>query len=159
MNIKYTLRPSLWHMAMMAPERGGAAGAAPRKPTFSGTVQEITLGKNSVLHSPRPWLESGDIRMEALMRELLHNGVLEHQRQTADRIYYLTWEGIRSPRGAEIGGYTIGWTHSGFVTNMEGTGIGTYERTMDCGGPKRNTHAMIIYFSQPKAPPTSEPTN
>lgn len=59
--------------------------------------------------------------------------------------YRLRWRGSKIPRGATVGGVSIGWTQNGIVTGTGGERLGTYERVVEWGGPGRDEHEIMIY--------------
>ncbi len=66
------------------------------------------------------------------------------------RVFELTWEGNKIPRGAEILGKKITWTQHDMVTAEGGEMIGTYERIEEFGGSTGKSQKMHVYVTSPK---------
>lgn len=78
-------------------------------------------------------------------REDMVNQILSQFRSQSDRVFELTWEGNKVPRGAIILGREIAWTQHGRVVAEGGEMIGTYQRLIEFGGPDGVTQKMRVY--------------
>lgn len=58
--------------------------------------------------------------------------------------FTLHWTGSKIPRGYKVNGVEIGWTQHGLVTGVNGEDLGTYDRTIEWGGPNHDEHEMVI---------------
>lgn len=58
--------------------------------------------------------------------------------------FVLHWTGHKIPRGYKVNGVEIGWTQNGLVVGINKENLGTYERTLEYGGPNKDEHEMIV---------------
>ncbi len=79
----------------------------------------------------------------------LNEGVVEQLRTAirdkASRVFLLTWEGNKVPRGVSILGHIIAWTQHGRVISEGGQEIGMYDRLVEFGGESGHQQQMIVY--------------
>lgn len=84
--------------------------------------------------------------LPAAMNEGLIDDIQTACKRAARRVFELTWQGSRTPRGTVIIGKEIGFTQHGIVADPSGKHIGTYERLQDGAGPTSDRHRMIVYL-------------
>lgn len=66
------------------------------------------------------------------------------------RLFLLSWQGNKIPRGANILGYEVVWTQNGAVNTNDGP-IGTYDRLVEFGGATSKEQVMLCYiYAKPK---------
>ena len=96
-----------------------------------------------------------DVNIESSQRSRQVNALLLALRQNC-RTFSITWDGsYRVPFGAVILECEITWTQHGRVlakqlgsVNDLSEQIGTYERRVDCGGPRGTHHEMVLFIEQ-----------
>ena len=112
-------------------------------PVFNGTVKEIkSRAAEAARSSRRRPIDLGDEERSSQV-----NGLLSRMQQNSGRVFVVSWEGSKIPRGAEILGHRIGWTQHGVVTAEDGTRMGTYERTKEFAGASGKEQEIIVYLS------------
>lgn len=101
------------------------------------TVQAVTLGdaKNT---------------FEVKFQEAVLNELIGDLMKLSKDAYFLSWTGNKIPRGADVGGFKIGWTQNGQVLSEDGEMIGVYDRTQEWGGESGKEQQMFIFLTAPK---------
>ena len=92
-----------------------------------------------------PKVSVGATSAEEIHIEMNTKLVLLALASASKKFYLLEWEGNKIPRGAVIEGKTISWTQNGIVMSTDGKQIGTYERTVEFGGPSGREQKMIVF--------------
>lgn len=87
---------------------------------------------------------------EAALAELQLGEIMLQVRRLQRRVFELTWEGNKVPRGAEVLGHSIAWTQHGIVYTEGGKEIGSYTRITEFGGPTGKAHKMHVYMEPPE---------
>lgn len=118
-------------------------------------VVEVSVDKDLLVstYSPKPIDLGGGDNFAAAVVEQAIAGIRRTSRREGGRVFLLSWEGTKIPRGAQVFGHTIVWTQHGQVTaKLAGSeskveDIGTYDRLEEWGGPDRRSHKMLVYVS------------
>lgn len=115
-------------------------------------VQEITPERDKIIGADKPKkLDLGGRHsLDAAIAEENIGAIMKHVRKRQRRVFELTWEGNKVPRGAEIFGKKIAWTQHGRVITEDGEDIGSYERIEEFGGPNKKSQKMHVYVTSPK---------
>ena len=115
-------------------------------------VEEITTDRDQIIGADKPTTPDlgGRHSLEAALAEANIAPIIRQVRQRQRRVFELTWQGNKVPRGAEVLGKKIAWTQHGVVTAEGGEMIGTYERIEEFGGETGKSQRMHVYVTSPK---------
>lgn len=106
-------------------------------------VQEVTGTLAAILAQTSPAVDIGN-GQEELLRKGILEGIQRRMRMKAGcRSFILSWQGDRSPRGAQVLGREIGWAQHGCARDVDGEIIGTYDWLSD----ERDDRRMLVFIN------------
>lgn len=111
------------------------------------SISKITQKDVEKLVGKKPVDLGGNQDLGALLTEINLDAIMARSKDDTDT-YFLSWQGNKIPRGAEINGQKIGWTQNGQVLSADGKMMGTYDRLVEFGGEKGKDQKMVVYVSR-----------
>jgi len=109
------------------------------------TVEELSADKDKLVIKDTE-VELGSSNLQVVLAEAALNSTLKRIKNEATRVFLLTWQGGKIPRGADILGHKIEWTQHGIVRTDQGKDIGAYTRLVEFGGESGQEQQMVIYL-------------
>jgi hypothetical protein len=91
-----------------------------------------------------------EIKLTEAMAQDLQSALAKN----AKDVYFMEWEGNKTPAGAKIGGHAIGRTQNGEIVSDKGESLGTYTRILENGGDSKKKQRMIVFLT---AKPVEQP--
>lgn len=78
------------------------------------------------------------------------NALIKARKASHQKAFLVSWTGLKVPFGAIIDGHQVAWTQFGVVTDTMNVFFATYERLLECGGEKRDEHAILVFLNNEK---------
>ena len=115
------------------------------------TVEEITEKRDKLVstNAPKDVDLGGRHNFQAALAESHFDRLRQAIRQKEARVFLLTWQGNKVPRGVNLLGHIIAWTQHGMVTSKGGKTVGTYDRVVEFGGDTGKEQKMLVYLQAP----------